>query len=207
MCKLRRKLILFDYMVEKLVEGQKSKSPSLDLTAHLQRFNLVRYMKLLYFVCLQSVKYNSQVEDTLFDVFDNFIALPKGPVEADVYSNRSILPRYVFNGVYLEKSGQDKRILEISYPTIAGQNLDETKMMEVLIKDQKLERYCKMIDQAVEELLLKEDSFPFEDTDKLIDLSHMNMWNNAKMYNNMRLSVNNIYDLRKEKSQFEAIMA
>ncbi len=206
MCKVRKKLILFDYLVEQLVKWQEQKTPGLSTTECLQKFNFVRYMKLLYFVCLESVKPEfSSVDGTLFEVYGDFLALDKGPVEINVYSNRSILPRYSFDGQFLSETPQDSNIVEISYPSVKGNKFNNNNIVSMLIQGEGLTEYQALIDSSIA-ALQSNDSFPFDDTDKLVSLSHqLGMWSKAKLTNDGKLSVDNIFNLKIEKQVFEKI--
>lgn len=223
MCKLREKLIVFDLLVEKLVKWQsellkaKGEDPSNDEC--LQKFDSVRFMKLLYFVCLESCQ--ESLEDNLFGLFDNFLAYERGPVEVDVYSNRSILPRYTYeNSCLREKvelfdlggdlSGEKKRVLKdvlITYPGLRDtdnpQNHDPgafvsmQTIIDTLIDSEKDRAYSDMIIRAVERLN-RNSSFCFEDKDELIEVSHqLKLWSLANMTNN-RLDTHNTQLLQEE---------
>lgn len=181
---LNNKLTLFDYFVDELIQWQREVQPELNHEQALQTFTFKRYMKLLYFTGLQSVKENSMnVDDTLFGVFDNFVALKSGPVEEDIYNNRTFLPKYQFDGQYLTlrniplnwANDYDERLIV----------LYESKLKNAL-KELKTNRYL-----------------PFSNTHELILLSHQQpIWQQARLTNSGRLTVNNIYDLKEEYRLF-----
>lgn len=59
MCQLRRKLLMFDYTVGKLVEWDTNSDLKFlnteRINESLSNFTSIGFMKLLYFICLQSV--------------------------------------------------------------------------------------------------------------------------------------------------------
>lgn len=178
MCKKRTKVLLFDYLLQKLLEWERELNPEKKDDELLQNFSTVRLMKLLYFVCVQSVpesnSNNNTVDQNLFSIFDNYIALNRGPVEKDVYENRYFLPNFSFDG-------------------------DRFKSKEQKEEMDGLESYKTQIDEAVKGLK-KYCGFPFQDTRNLIDLSHdLQMWKDARMVNNDILPIHNIKNLIEEK--------
>ncbi|MCC8143607.1 MAG: hypothetical protein LIO97_06730, partial [Tannerellaceae bacterium] len=157
---------------------QETKGQKPHINECLEKFNAVRFMKLLYFTCLESCSdfVEGKSENTLFDLFDDFLAYEKGPVEIDVYSYyRSILPRYVFNGQFLiqkpiyHKDGDINNkaaLIEeelIIYPELRKDQESDTAIYdpfessELLIKklidnEANLEKYVQMAKEAVERL-------------------------------------------------------
>lgn len=89
--KLEEKLLVFNELINGLVKwktdenGQKKDEVLKDLS-------YVPLMKCLYFVCLLSV--HKSKDKSLFDLFDNFIAYPRGAVEIDCYKNINELLDY-----------------------------------------------------------------------------------------------------------------
>lgn len=153
MCKLRRKLLLFDYTVGKLVEWEtKSDLKFLsdeNINNSLSNFTSVGFMKLLYFICLQSVhernvlierklKNRIQIDEKdnldLFKIFDNFVALPKGPAEDDVYSHRSTLLSYRYDDMtkHLKVNTKYMDIFKFSYPGVKPQDYEEKNKVDIL---------------------------------------------------------------------------
>lgn len=97
----------------------------------LQKYSMTRFMKLLYFACLEShysLKNGKVLPYTagLFFTFDNFKAYPNGPVEETIYLNRNnpqAFSMFNFDGDYLQvkKSRQlEKRIYAIKKRAIRG---------------------------------------------------------------------------------------
>ena len=72
------KILAFEYLLTQLIEWGKEKKPAVPLSS----FTRLKALKLLFFTA--AVK-NDEGAD-LLDVFDNFYALPNGPVESDVYN-------------------------------------------------------------------------------------------------------------------------
>lgn len=153
MCKLRRKLLLFDYTVGKLVEWETKSDLKIlsdeNINNSLTNFTSVGFMKLLYFICLQSVheKYamidRKQKNDCtidekdnldLFKIFDNFVALPKGPAEDDVYSHRSTLLSYRYDDMtkHLKVNTKYMDIFKFSYPGVKPQDYEEKNKVDIL---------------------------------------------------------------------------
>ena len=93
MCKIKSKLEVFRYILAKFVEYQ------MTLSSHensnppeeiISTFSNKRLMKLLYLLCLESVP-SDYSSGGLFDVFDNMIAYPNGPVEQDIYDGLGLI--------------------------------------------------------------------------------------------------------------------
>lgn len=73
------KLIAFEYILNQLIE----KGVKGDSKVFQSSFTRLKALKLLFLVA--SIK--NQYGKDLLDVFDNFYALPNGPVESDVYNS------------------------------------------------------------------------------------------------------------------------
>lgn len=206
MCLLRKKLILFDYTIGKLVEWKQKENPEMSVDACLKELSGIRLMKLLYFVCLASVK--EEVEDvqkTLLGIFDNYLAYENGPVEVDAYNNRASLFHYRFVDNVLQVSSEYRKSFEYEF----GLFEDEFKVddpFKTLIAKEKLTDQIKMIDDSFD-LLEEKKVLVCEETQNLVNLSHnLKLWNEANKSNG-KLSVDNIYLLKEETNLFKALMA
>lgn len=197
MCNLNKKLVLFDYTVEQFVKWDKeitNRQQGLDNEV-LKSFSFTRFMKLLYFTCLESVNVeNSDIG--LFKIFRKFLAYENGPVEVDVYNNRSFLFRYKFNGRFLERRKKEDE-----------QKENEEKLYEVY--SNKLEGYKeekKAIDEAIKKLRKRnKDIFHMENTIFLVELSHnLKLWKSASFFSYPIIDTS-IKSLKEEKELFEKI--
>lgn len=209
MCQLSRKQILFNHLVYSLIDWHKElyndKTSANDQI--LKNFGFIRLMKLLYFVCVQSVKREiDQVEDTLFGIFDNFLPLENGPAEIDVYNNRSILPSLSFDGSFLYEKKQDIERLKLFYSNLKYYNGNEDILDFLIDKEDEKHRmryYLQMINNSIDELKAKGSSFPFNNRQGLIDLSHdLILWELANKFSSP-LFTNNLTLLKEEKATFE----
>lgn len=232
MCKLRRKLLLFDYIIGKLIEWQAylkygglggdvafTNLSAYQINECLTTFSGVRLMKMLYLICLKSVGDEiKNIDETLFGVFDNYIAMPKGPVEDSAYSNRSVLLRYEFYNGVLKLSETYPEHFIFNYPDInkTDFNTDDIHKTHIFNLEMKnpanngageipLTTYKKLIDQSVAELR-EMGNLPFENVNKLIDITHkLPLWN--RFFNTEdRRFVLVLEDLHEEKNCFQALM-
>ncbi|MFJ1323613.1 type II toxin-antitoxin system antitoxin SocA domain-containing protein [Capnocytophaga canis] len=148
----------------------------------LEGFSQTRLMKLLYFTCLASFE-NKKGFD-LFRIFNNFEAYPRGPVEVDMYSNRSELTNFKYNGFYLEK---------------LSDNEDVKISIDIAVKIS--------IDRAINFLKQKKDSFNMLDTDFLVELSHkLPLWSMAYFSTSNQLNIKNIKYLSIERKRFNDLV-
>lgn len=232
MCKLRRKLLLFDYIISRLVEwqacleyGRPATTRFCDLSkeeinACLKSFSGVRLMKMLYLICLNSVNEQTQnIQNTLFGLFDNYVAMPKGPVEDAVYSNRSVLLRFEFSNGVLKLNETYPEHFIFNYPDIDKRRFDEDGLYKLAIFDEEIRNlhnnhegettlgeYKEYIDTSIQALREKRD-LPFQNVNKLIDITHkMLLWN--KFFNTEdRRFVLTLEDLKKEKDSFKNLIS
>ncbi len=184
---LRNKLDTFSYMIGRFIDWEeeirkekeeKETSPE----EILEGFSQTRLMKLLYFTCLASFE-NKKGFD-LFRIFNNFEAYPRGPVEVDMYSNRSELTNFKYNGFYLEKLS-DNEAVKIS--------------IDIAVKIS--------IDRAINFLKQKKDSFNMLDTDFLVELSHkLPLWSMAYFSTSNQLNIKNIEYLSIERKRFNDLI-
>nr|DAF19469.1 MAG TPA: hypothetical protein [Caudoviricetes sp.] len=230
MCRLRRKLLLFDYIIGKLVEWQ-AKRDFVQLSVNetneiLSTFKGKRLMKLVYFICLEDtllVKENNDdfsVEDTLFGTFDNHVAMPAGPAENTLYSNRSILFRFDFSTGELRVANSFTDQIKYNYSGVTEDDyataLDNDRRKNLLHNqlvsldnnnrnEINLLRLTEKIDNSIE-ALKKLNQFPFDDTEKLVNITHsLPLWNKFIREENKAFNLNN-QNLSEEVSKFRNIL-
>lgn len=78
----QNKVLYFEYTIYKLTEWVKEHNPSLTHPEFV--FSKLKALKLLFFVAAVN---SSQSKHALLNVFDNFYAMPYGPVESDIYNS------------------------------------------------------------------------------------------------------------------------
>lgn len=114
------KIPYFDYFISQIIFRQFNDNES-DLD-HIIRNNIdksglnkLKLLKLLFFVSVLKVdeKY------LLDDIFDNFYAMPYGPVESDVYDNISTLANYIVGN----RDIRLKETADFTYPKKASDPL------------------------------------------------------------------------------------
>ncbi|MFL0171638.1 hypothetical protein [Tenacibaculum maritimum] len=84
------KIQAFEYLISKLIEWYNQSNSNRD-----NDLSVLKVLKLTFFV--SAVGTDSNSEDTLLDnVFDNFVAMPYGHVESDMYTfmKRDVLPNF-----------------------------------------------------------------------------------------------------------------
>ena len=188
MCKIKRKRILFDEFVDRLVKWQQAKGLSTEQA--LCNLSGVKLMKLLYFTCLISVKTEGEVsfiKDTLFESFDGFMPYPKGPVEVDAYNNRENLFRYTYeNGLMKSnENGSEKFDSALDY------ELDKDKNAYDKDENAYFKQQLRLLDLSLSELF-SINVTPFSDVDRLVEISHLSpLWNSAQIKNGV-MEVTNI---------------
>lgn len=108
-----KKITYFDYFISQIIFRQFNNNKSdLDLIIRnnidMCGLNKLKLLKLLFFVSVLKVddKY------LLDDIFDNFYAMPYGPVESDVYNNISNLTNYIVG----DKNISLKEGADFTYP-------------------------------------------------------------------------------------------
>lgn len=90
------KIPYFDYFISQIIFKQFNDNKSnLDSIIKLNidhcGLNKLKLLKLLFFVSVLKVDERYLLDD----IFDNFYAMPYGPVESDVYNNISTLTNYI----------------------------------------------------------------------------------------------------------------
>lgn len=207
-------------MIGKLVEWQTNRDFELlskrEIDAELEKISGVRLMKLLYFICLRSVKDDTvSLDKTLFGIFNRYLAMPKGPVEDDVYSNRGILLRFDFKNRTLELSTQYRSHFGFNYPDIKEEDYNNCSGNKTQILQDQIEKaggslthYKDLIDNSIEELKkYSEDKFPFTNTEKLVDMVHLlPLWNKYFNQEDKEYQLN-IDELKEEGGLFREKLA
>lgn len=143
----------------------------------ISTFSNKRLMKLLYLLCLESVP-SDYSSVGLFDVFDNMIAYPNGPVEQDIYDGLGLI-----TGVKYEN----------------GRIVDLKDCGNINVSD----FISQQIDDALKNLVDRIGLSKFTDTEYLINVVHsLYLW--PKIYvsssdsKSMRFSKDNIQELKNE---------
>ena len=159
MSRFKNKLFVFDYIITQLVEWKAKGNRTVKDV--LKDLSFVPLMKCHYSLCLLSVR--MQEKESLFDLFDNFRAYPKGPVEEDCYYNMNKLPNY--------QMGKDELGKSVLVP--------RQEKNPLYSSDEDVEKYIQMVNRAMS-ILKGAKNFPeFSDRNNLIDLTHMNLWRDA----------------------------
>ncbi len=91
----RKKIYYFDYFVSKIIfkcYNDNESSLKIIVRNNIEHcgLNKLKLLKLLFFV--SAIKVDERY--LLDDVFDNFYAMPYGPVESDIYDSLSEVPNY-----------------------------------------------------------------------------------------------------------------
>ena len=147
--KVEQKKQAFEYLVTKLIEWK----DDLASQQSSNSFTKIKVLKLLFFV--SAVKDENKKD--LLDIFDNFYAMPYGPVESDIYNfiNKDELDNYSFSDVYME----------LKSPRI-NDNLDSTTKSR--------------IDNAIDTLKKNNRNIITLRAFELVDISHKwNVWKNS----------------------------
>ncbi|MEG1523332.1 MAG: DUF4065 domain-containing protein [Bacteroidales bacterium] len=145
------KIPYFDYFISKVIFKQFNDNNS-DLNNIIKQninhcgLNKLKLLKLLFFVSVLKVDGRYLLDD----IFDNFYAMPYGPVESDVYNNISALMNYIVDNGNI--SLKDKA--DFTYPKKAEDSL-----------------YSR-IDQSVDALYDKNPSLFNMPTFDLVELTH-----------------------------------
>jgi len=104
------KFLAFDYMLTQFKDWHKEVAADSELFTDLSRLSV---LKLLFFASAPKSE-NDQTD--LLDLFDNFHALPYGPVESDIYNTikGDLLPNYRVRerGITIKNSEPDYHELE-----------------------------------------------------------------------------------------------
>lgn len=201
MCRIK-KTAVFEYIVAKLIglDLKNEKLAAMDptrrdeLNEKLSEYPMTRYMKLLYFLCLQDtqIKKEEQVLNNTFtgwddlknnnklllNVFNNFVAYQNGPVDIDIYENRR--NEGMFSLFTFESNGMLK---------LREKDLDSKENSVLNETDNNLET---AVDKALKALnengskIIPGRSILEQSTTAVVELSHNlspNVWNDCFYYN------------------------
>lgn len=201
MCRIK-KTAAFEYIVTKLIglDLKKENLAAMDptrrkeLNEKLSEYPMTRYMKLLYFLCLQDtqIKKDKQVSNNTFtgwddlknndklllNVFNNFVAYQNGPVDIDIYENRR--NEGMFSLFTFESDGMLK-LRENNLDSKAKSVLNETdKSLETAVDDA-----LKALNENGSKIIPGK-SILKQSTTAVVELSHnldLNVWNDCFYYN------------------------
>ena len=209
MCRIK-KTAAFEYIVTKLI-GLDLKNENLaamdptrrkELNEKLSEYPMTRYMKLLYFLCLQDtqIKKDKQVSNNTFtswddlknnnklllNVFNNFVAYENGPVEIDIYENRR--NEGMFSLFTFESNGMLK-LREKDLDSKANSVLNEMGKTTQNAVNKSLKTLKNKSSKIIQSKSILEQS-----TTAVVELSHKldpNVWHDCFYYNkqNGRISV------------------
>ncbi|WP_282036201.1 hypothetical protein [Saccharicrinis aurantiacus] len=143
---------IFEYIVFKLREWYASKDGQ-DINNN--DLSLLKVFKLHFFVCA----INSENDSSLLDTFDNFHALPYGPVESDIYNSDTT--EAIFN---LTRS-TCKVVSEIELTVDLFNDIDEVIRASV--------------DESIKTLKDTQPDLVLESAGVLVELSHL--WDSWRM--------------------------
>lgn len=107
---ITQKIQVFEYMVSRLARwyvdlNKAEATPEKPLTeeAALSGFSKLKLFKLHFFVT--AVTSDKEKKEDLLSIFDNFYALPYGPVESDVYNNLGYTVIYSIDNSVEKRTG------------------------------------------------------------------------------------------------------
>ncbi len=106
------KILCFEYIVSLLIQWHQDVTRSRD--SYLDSFSRLKVLKLLFFV---SAVDSSTENMGLLDVFSNFVAMPHGPVESDIYN--SILKRETTVFDFPEREMKIRSLSENSFDSLS----------------------------------------------------------------------------------------
>lgn len=131
------KIQYFDYFVTSLIKNCYNISNT-DNTSDIIAKSIVKsglsklkLMKLLFFV----TTVEAEKWFLLDNVFDNFYAMPYGPVESDVYNNLSSLRNYTISGnnLYVKKGAEFTYRLDQTIKGTIDSSIDKLKLINPAI--------------------------------------------------------------------------
>lgn len=205
---LAKKLIVYDYLIGKIVQRERELSQDSEDDV-LFKITSTALMKYLYIVNVLSVSKESK--SSLFDLFDNYKAFPHGPVEVDTYYNRNILVNYEMGYDIHNKRSFLRKCTRFTNEQIllfglesepdSTTTLNEKNRLDKLIEEYNLSSYKDMVDRVFT-LLEKATTFPrYNEVERLIDVTHQDLWNAANYSIDNRLILTNHDLLVKEKKK------
>lgn len=208
MFKVTKKLLIYDYMIGLLTKWFSEKEHIAE-EAVLEAWTSTALMKYLYISCVIST--NNATHKSLFNLFDNFVAFPHGPVEIDVYYNRGILVRYNMaydkdKAVkYLRKCTSYRNEQIVQYGLSAEDQSDRTadELLNELIIKNELAEYKEAMYESIDKLLEARSLPGFKDTTKLIEVSHQMLWNEAWASASKQLRLDNSDYMDQEREAIE----
>lgn len=144
---MNEKIIAFEYIITLLINWLKELT-GLDKETALKEFNKLKLFKLHFFV---SAIENKETREDLLDTFNEFWALPYGPVESYIYNNLN-----------------ETRIYNITREAITTKaNNDTNDYFNTLPEDLRL-----AIDHSIEELKSVNQLIVTYSAFELVELSH-----------------------------------
>lgn len=205
MCKAIDKMLVFSYMVDKLVdrqlniENKNNDSSSSGMNNHqvksaiIKTFSNTRVMKLLYLICLESYKISKKKGNdkyNLFNLFNDFYAYPNGPVCLDVYNQ-------------LEKT----EIYEYKDGAFTGEYKKDSSINKNVESVENFDYFNEVIDLSITYLLSDIGDETFLNRDKLVALTHkLPLWKHAYIYaKDYKLDVASKCSLNKELDAYEPL--
>lgn len=143
---------LFEYLVFRLNEWKINIEQS---NINVPVFTKLRLQKILFLVCSWKA---TKSEHKLLDVFDNFYALPYGPVEMDIYE--AMKSNKTFQHIYFEGN-------KCVYP-----NLEESMFASLSGESR------KWIDEAIDDFIQDQRCYLTMPVFDLVDITHRwTAWN------------------------------
>lgn len=208
MCKTSKKLLIYDHMIGRLTERFSAKN-QIEKEVVLAGWTSTALMKYLYIACVIST--NNTGNKSLFDLFDNFVAFPHGPVEIDTYYNRGILVRYNLvysrerNIKYLQecKSYRNEQIVQYDLSPEDQTDMTADKLLDELIIRNGLEDYKAAMDASIDKILEAKSLPDYCDTTRLIEVSHQILWNEAWASTSKQLRLDNDFYMQQEREAIE----
>lgn len=210
MCLVKNKLLVYDCLIDELVKWD-SEEMSCSKERSLCSLTNVKLMKCLYAACVMSVGDKKNVDDTLFGLFDNFLAYPKGPVEFDTYNNRAILFRYEMGldkeRVCLQECKKFRLEQRVMFNLPDDQPIlpDEQNWLTEIEKNGLVD--CKnMLIESIN-VLKHAPGFPdLRDEQALVEITHNNLWQEAYYSYNKQLDTRNMAKLQEEYNRFRSLI-
>ena len=208
MCKTTKKLLIYDHMIGRLTEWFSDKN-QIGKEKVLESWTSTALMKYLYIACVISTDNANNI--SLFNLYDNFIAFPHGPVEIDTYYNRGILVRYNLvyskerNIKYLHECNSYRNEQIVQYDLTTEDQTDKTadELLNELIIRNGLEEYKTAMDASIDKLLEAKLLPDFCDTTRLIEVSHQILWNEAWASTSKLLRLDNDNYMQQEREAIE----
>ena len=124
-----KKIQYFDYFVSRLIYvlfSNESENPNMNdvvkTNIHTCDFDRLKIMKLLFFASALNIDNKYLVDE----IFDNFHAMPYGPVESDVYDEIDRIPSYkISKSVQLKDLNIINHTLDSEYVKLINDSIDK----------------------------------------------------------------------------------